>query len=727
MAIKLYKSQLEPTTKSSNVENRAFASMQEAGSIGRAFKGMVQSGEKLYHKHLDIKTDNEVLEKSKEVMNGGDNFKGLSEIKLEASRMSDPDAAGKLYNDHWQAVFDNVNGSLSNKMAQRKFKRWMTKQNLLDVNAIRGSSTKNMISQRKFNALSEIEILKKSAIHGTDLEKKAAIKGLELKLSNNNSPDYKKHFEIFGSDIERIWKETRTEVRWFNYKNVPIEERDAALAAAKKDPLIPQDGEYSVVKLKSHFEKSNTTSTKFINSQLTEIDQMADDGYIGDIATIEGYMATAKALREPDIADKAKKLIAKINLVKSLNIMTPLQIEDFITTTRVDINNRLKGDVKPGEKNTGLSTALYDQLKTAEKYHAKLVSDLDKDPIMAVSKRGTFEIETLDFREFRINIKDSEYRDAFMANMIKRKSQAEAIGSIYGIENTFLSDAEATQITAEFGRIDNAEELRYFSQILVEGFGNAAPDVFEQLNEKDQFLAHIGGLSIVSNAAGLKENKAIDLAIEGYLLNKKENLDIKVKDADRQAYIYKYEKVFPDNINTLNNVIGAADNIYAAMYFGTPKYKSGTFDTALYKKAVEMSLGKNGDYGGVAEYNGKAVHVPMWLKNDEFNDFVDWIKEYPKVLADASGSMIDGKWHPGNAVGRKQTDGSTRDIQIFEGGDPYLISVGYGKYKVAIGDHPTDKNADPRYVQDGNFHKEGNNFFIIDFNKIRSNWESMKK
>ena len=37
MAIKLYKSQLEPTTKSPNVENRAFASMSEAGSIGRAF------------------------------------------------------------------------------------------------------------------------------------------------------------------------------------------------------------------------------------------------------------------------------------------------------------------------------------------------------------------------------------------------------------------------------------------------------------------------------------------------------------------------------------------------------------------------------------------------------------------------------------------------------------------------------------------------------------------
>ena len=115
MAIKLYKSQLTPTTESSNVMNRNRVSMSEAASIGNAWKGMVKSGELLYAKHQDIKTDNEILEKSKEVMNGGENFTGLSETTLNASQMKDPDAAGKLYNDEWQKIFDNVNGSLSGK------------------------------------------------------------------------------------------------------------------------------------------------------------------------------------------------------------------------------------------------------------------------------------------------------------------------------------------------------------------------------------------------------------------------------------------------------------------------------------------------------------------------------------------------------------------------------------------------------------------------------------
>ena len=60
MAIKLYKSQLEPTSKTSNVADRRQISMNEAGSIGRAFKGMMKSGENLYVKHLDIKSDNEL-------------------------------------------------------------------------------------------------------------------------------------------------------------------------------------------------------------------------------------------------------------------------------------------------------------------------------------------------------------------------------------------------------------------------------------------------------------------------------------------------------------------------------------------------------------------------------------------------------------------------------------------------------------------------------------------
>ena len=705
MAIKLYKSQQTPTVQSSNVENKAFVSMAEAGSIGRAWKGMVQTGEKLYAKHQDIKTDNEILEKTKEVMNGSDKFEGLSTTKLNASEMSDPDKAGKLYNDNWQAVFDNVNGSLSGKLAQRKFKNWMTRQNIKDVNAIKSASTINMINALRTNTLDEVETLKKSIIFGEEFESKQAADDLEIKLGS------KKYAEIFGSKLDEITKQTNNEIAFTGYKNVPIANRAEALEKAKTDDRLDVK---DVQKLISHFKTSGETSTKFINSEMTTMNTMLEkDGMIPDLATLDSYEATGKALGKPELVLKAQKIKAKISLVQSLNLMTPVQIESFITETQSNISM----------DTDGTSTVLYDQLTTTKNYLASLKTDLEKDSISAVSKRGTFKIKTIDFQEFAGDVKGN-YK-TFKEQMIERKSQAESIGTIYGIKNTFLSDAEATQITSIFSKMDNPEQLRFLSQVLVEGFGSAAPDVFAQLQEKNAFFAHLGGLSIVSEG---RENKAIDLAIEGHLLNKNENIDIKVKDTDKVALITKYKDVFPENLETLNNIISTADNIYSAMYFGTSKYKAGIFDKKLYDKAMEMSLGKNGNYGGVAEYNDHNVHVPMYLKNDEFNDFVDWLKENPTMLAKSSGTEIrgedefGGEFLPGDPVGRK--DGKPVPIKIFDKGEPFLISVGYGKFKVAMQDHPSDRNGDPRYVIDGNFAKKGNNFFIIDFNKVRSDWES---
>ena len=160
MAIKLYKSQLTPTTESSNVMNRNRVSMSEAASIGNAWKGMVRSGELLYAKHQDIKTDNEVAEKKKEVMNGTDNYTGLSEVTKTASTYNEPDGAGKYYNDEWQNIFDNVNGSLSGKQAQRKFKSWMTSQNISDINSIKSITTGNMIAHDREMKLDNIETIK---------------------------------------------------------------------------------------------------------------------------------------------------------------------------------------------------------------------------------------------------------------------------------------------------------------------------------------------------------------------------------------------------------------------------------------------------------------------------------------------------------------------------------------------------------------------------------------
>ena len=102
MSIKLYKSQLTPTTDNSNVMDRRQISLSEAGSVGKAMKGFLKSGENLYIKHQQIKSENDLFEKKKTVMNGSENEQGLSAHKLIASQMNDPDKGIEYFKNEVQ-------------------------------------------------------------------------------------------------------------------------------------------------------------------------------------------------------------------------------------------------------------------------------------------------------------------------------------------------------------------------------------------------------------------------------------------------------------------------------------------------------------------------------------------------------------------------------------------------------------------------------------------------
>jgi len=709
MAIKLYKSQLEPTTVSSNVESKAFASMEEAASIGKAWKGMVKSGEKLYYKYLDRKTDNEVLEKSKEATLGTENYDGLSKIKVEANQMNDPNEALKLYNDNWQTIFDTINGSLSGKMAQRKFKSWMTMQNIKDANSIKSKTTANFISHTRKLNLDKIEVWKKQITFGGKLESNAAAQEMEYFFNSQKAK------EIFGNKLYEVKQQTETEIAFYQYKNVPIDQREEALARAEKDKKIPLNGTYSIQSLKTHFKTESATSVSLIKSKVAEIGKMVDGGILPNIEELNGYEAILTALGKKKEVVEIQEMKAKLILIDSFNHSTPSQIDDFILETRKKISENQ-------QSGKGTSVALFKQLSAAETYKAKLIEDLKKDPITAASQRGTFVIKSLELENF---LKQEIDAASFYSNMMERKAQAEAIGDGYGVEAKYLTEIEVEQFTALFAKLDNAVEIKHMAETLVQGFGNAAPDLFKQLSEKDNFLAHIGGLAMVAEG---KPMPAIDLAIEGYLLNKNKNIDIKIKDSDALSTISKYKIVFPENFKTFDAIVGTANNIYSALYYKSAKFKTGVFDAKLYDKSMLMAMGKNGEFGGVGEYKGKSVHVPNWLESDNFDDMIQWLNDNPEMLSLATGSLDPsegGGWMKGNAVGN--FDGKQRSIDIFLEGEPHLVSVGYGKYKVAMGDHPSEANADPRYVIDGNYTKAGNNFYIIDLNKVRDAWINRSK
>ena len=232
MAIKLYKSQLEPTTQSSNVLDQRKISMSEAGAVGRAFKGFASAGEKLYVKHQEIKSEKEVLEKIKTVMNGEN---GLAAAKLNAVQMDDPDKAIAYFNNEVEKV-KNSTANFTGLFSKKKFNTWLTKQSIEDGNTIRVKSTANLIEGRKTTELEYLETLKKKVIFaGSELEKNNATIELETRLNSTSNT------ELFGNGIEAVKSAVAKDIAFYGYKRVPLDQQDQALELAKKDDRLSTD------------------------------------------------------------------------------------------------------------------------------------------------------------------------------------------------------------------------------------------------------------------------------------------------------------------------------------------------------------------------------------------------------------------------------------------------------------------------------------------------------
>ena len=689
MAIKLYKSQLEPTAKSSNVENRAFASMSEAGSIGRAFKGMVQSGEKLYYKHLDIKSDNEVLEKSKEVMNGSDTFEGLSSITLKASQMSDPDAALKYYNDAWQKIFDSSSSNLS-PMAQKKFKHWMTKQNIKDAHSIKVQATTNMINSLRTNKLDQIETLKKSIIFGASLESETARGELEAIFSD------KKTLEIFGNKLDGVIKSTRRDIAFYGYKNMSLSEKDKVLAAALKDDRI-NDEDY--LKLKTHFEAKKSSINHKNRNDVNNMESNIKSGL--SINTDEFETAVAIALETQD-----EKTLLKLEQIR---IDAPIYAQ-LSTMSVADIENRVNILTEyKNKKKDGMELRYANNLNISKKYLAALTTSLNKDQLMTGNDRGVVNIDEIGFEKLLTTGDISE----FASDIKERIAQAKTVADHYKRPVVFFTANEKTAIQGAFESARTSDQIINLSTALVQGFGQDSDLAFQELSKDNTFLAHVGGLVMSNN--GVPGNN-VRLAVQGYMMFKN-NPDLvkayKVKSTDNNylTKIGEYNEAFLENSNTFNSTVEMANYIFAAELKNSGKSIGNlpfNWDDD-WEKAFKMAAGgtfitegRNHWMGGFDEWNGNKVHIPNWIKEGNFDNIVELLKKHPELVDMASSND------------QAPVDVTGKTINIFENQDPYFVSVGDGLYKIAMGENPKEFGAEEEYAMNTD-----GGFFVIDLNKIK--------
>ena len=682
MAIKLYKSQLEPTSKTSNVLDTRQISLSEAGSIGKAMKGMLKSGENFYIQHQKIKSDDELLDKKKAVMLGDENNKGMEAIKLEASNMKDPDEATKYYAENVK-VFENV-GETKGLFTKKKYNNWFKKQTTEDLTTIKKLSTKNFMEKVRTNELDYLEVLKKKILYAkTEDERKNAESELAERINGKST-------EIFGKDgIGAVKKSVQKDIAFYGYKNVPFNQQAKALADAEKDKRLTIE---DVEKLRKHFKVSKGKATEGVKAQLKTYEENADKGIVPDANELKNIVAVAAATGDTKLIARVDKFVKGVNLYGTLNTMDYEELSKAKSSvSRIITENNRSG------KGTDADTQM--RADIINKYYAKLTSDLDKDMISAAGDRNLVQISDIGLNEFL----STGNVEQMAEKVSKRITDGNTIAAFYRRDVEYLTKAEVSQIKSIFERADTPGEIINITTALTTAFGNNSDKVFKQLGKDNALLAHLGGLNMMTNVNGTP-NEAVSRIVDGYLLLKN----------SETAQLYKvsetnnmYQQVKNEAINsfvgkeTYNRVIMAADAIYASM--SKEKGKTGKqFDKGMYKKAMAMAVGADGKFGGFdSQDRGEDVIIPPWLKNGKFENVQDMLEEDRSLLLKAGN---------GNPV-----DVNGKDIDIFATRKPIFMSVGNGKYMIAIGDSTTKLGTEPKYV----LSDDGKGFFIIDLNKIK--------
>ena len=699
MAIKLYSSQLTPTTETSNVLDKRQISLDEAASIGKAWKGMVQSGEKLYIKHLDIKSDNELLEKSKEIMNGTDTKEGLSKTIINAKEMKDDKAALKLYNDNWQSLLESSKNEVS-WMTKKKLTSWMNKQNLKDTNAIKVSTTTNMINALRVNHTDQIETWKKSIIYGaTQMEKDTAAADLKTFLNGNKAK------EIFGTSLDKIKKEAHRDIAFFVYKNVSIKDQAAALEMAKKDKRLDVE---DIQKLITHFKTSKTSSNNLNKDNVSKMESALESGIIFDSDEYNTAFAIATENEDTKTLLKLKTMQEDAVMYSELSTMSVADIENRRNILTEYKNKNLR-------EGKGMELEYARKLEITKKYLAKLTSDLDKDQMTTAHDKGIITLNEIGFEKM---LAPGGKVEDFVEAINTRIANAKTVAAFYTREVKFFTTNEEKQIKDAFNAADTADEIIQLSTILVNGFGVDSDLAFKQLTKDNTVLSTIGGLTIMND---YQPSENVELLAQGFLLSKNEQLKdvykIKTTDTSYLSKVAEYQKVFLDNPDTFNNIVQAANYIYMADLKNNGK-TTNDFKAGDWEKAFIMASGGNSKdgflfdnaFGGYDEDSrGNKVHIPTWLENGSFEDVIERMKEDENLWLKASSN---GK----NAIiGDGALKGEEISLaEIFKENDPYFVSVGNGKYKVAMGENPTEDGAEEEYLMNSD-----GKYFIININNIR--------
>lgn len=372
------------------------------------------------------------------------------------------------------------------------------------------------------------------------------------------------------------------------------------------------------------------------------------------VATIADLESKASQLApyDPEIVQELDNLAFFRENLLPMRLMNPMQLEQELLQIERGI---------PGKGEEGLDTEQEVLLASeARSLLNNMTTEIQQDPLAYAMRVGHVELGTL-------NIGDPE-----MAS--QRRAQARQVAGIYGIEETFLTDTEATEISNALSG-QNLPNRMYVLSSIVDNFAQDAPKVLAQVAPKQPELAQIGGMV----SLGLFDTATIALkGMDNIALGNKPveftptNTDFMFQSASGTAFNFQ-----PEARAATRKVANA---IYAQKAF---EQGLDTFDSGVWEESIQLAAGydpKTGN-GGIQEVRGVPTLLPKELDADKVESMLDGL---------TAQDILD-------QTGLEVTNSQVRTIQ--EDAQLYVHSHGY--YYMGVGE---PGSAGFRYIAD----KRGN-------------------
>jgi hypothetical protein len=451
-----------------------------------------------------------------------------------------------------------------------------------------------------------------------------------------------------------------------------LENRELNLPPAMRDAYY-----HRAVASINERKRADDVTERGVAMQVESAARMALKGFPPNAENL-GFLRSAVAqTRNPELADKQDKTeLVAADLVQ-VRKMSPFQLE------------QANADLERTMREKGGSPDAEAVWEARQGFLKEMRKGIAEDQLGWANRTGTVQIPPIQFGT----------PDA-TGQMTDRAARAEVVAQHYGTKPVYLQPNEREALGAAVAK--GGADMVNVSRALVEGFGDRAPKVMEELSHSAPALAHVGALMQsggnpgfamdVAEAAQMRADKEFKLP---QWMNKPSDQILAAQSArTRDVYGSAYA-LLPDGGRAAQQAAQDAFFTRAVRHGYDPALGEGRAlpgvagsgpSTKAYDQALQESAGakfiEGTQYGGVATYSSKGmfpwsgsnkVAVPGNIRADKFPDVI-------RAITDDDLQRKIGV----------SPQGGVRDIQA---ATPIRVKGGYA---FAQGD-PTSDN--PKFIQ----------------------------